>query len=65
MKILNKDSLENLQCEMFKFFCYRTISISPKNQEKLSRRQSSTSKLVSKNYLEEIWGAICTISNIN
>ena len=31
---------------------------------RLSRRQSCTSKLVSNIYLEEIWNAICTIPNI-
>ena len=57
---------------MFKFFVKRPSLSCPKTKKtlsifdynRLSRRQSYASKIVSKNYLEEIWDAIFTISNI-
>ena len=54
------------------FFHYTAVSILPQKQitcqylikTDFLEGNRLTSKLVSNNYLEEIWDAICTISNI-
>ena len=41
---INKDFLVNLQCEIFKFFCYMNISFLPQNEDKLNIWLKQTSQ---------------------
>ena len=68
IKFLSKLTVWNVQVLFVtrsSLFCPKTKkSFSIFDLNRLSWRLSYTSKLVSKNYFQEIWRAICTISNI-